>query len=94
MPPTQNSSKMPNPYWETERHLTGLRRRPVFWQVWVAVLAAEGRNRLFDVSPKLIQLLKKEERATRRQSRVYTILHRHRILYNIGYYTTHMHAKI
>ena len=37
MPRTQNSSKMPNPYWETERNLTGLRRRPVFWQVWVAV---------------------------------------------------------
>ena len=42
MPRTQNSSKMPNPYWETERHLTGLRRRPVFWQVWVAVGAHQS----------------------------------------------------
>ena len=34
---------MPNPYWETERNLTGLRRRPVFWQVWVAVGVLDDR---------------------------------------------------
>ena len=40
MPRTQNSSKMSNPYWETERNLTGVRRRPVFWQVCTAVVVA------------------------------------------------------